>query len=92
MKNGIREAGQVAKVITLTDEQYRTIEDAAQARGLAPDALLALVIDEMRDPRVQPRYFETDEWLRHLGMSDETLRDITTAIKVEVECPHDADA
>ncbi len=82
----------MGKVITLSDEQYRTIEEAARIRGQTPDTLLAHLIEELRDPRSNPRYEETDAWLRRLGMRDETLREIDGAIRSEHECPHDADA
>src|SRR5690348_6540216 len=63
----------MSKVITLTDEQYRTVERAA-ARGQTPETLLAEVIEELRDPHGEPRYYETDDRLRHLGMSEERIR------------------
>lgn len=63
----------MGKVIELSDEQYRTIEQAAASRGQSPDALLAWVIDELRDPRADPRYYETDGWFRHLGATEEQI-------------------
>jgi len=80
------------KVITLSDEQLRTIEEAARIRGQTPDSLLADLIEELRDPRSNPRYYETDDWLRHLGMRGQTIEEIEGAIRSEQECPHDADA
>jgi hypothetical protein len=80
------------RVISLTDEQYRTIEEAARIRGETPDTLLAHLIEDLRDPRSNPRYYETDAWLRHLGMGNETVMEIEGAIQSEQECPHDADA
>ncbi len=80
------------RVITLSNEQYRTIEQAAQIRGQTPDTLLAQLIEELRDPRSNPRYYETDDWLRHLGMAEERMRKIDAAVRSEQECPHDADA
>jgi hypothetical protein len=82
----------MSKMITLTDEQYRTIELAARSRGQTPDALLAELIDGLRDPRRNPRYYETDAWLRHPGMSAESIQRIDSAIRSEAECPYDADA
>lgn len=63
----------MSKVIELSDEQYRTIERAAAARGQTPDDLLAKVIDALRDPHQDPRYFDTDEWFRHLGATEEEI-------------------
>jgi hypothetical protein len=80
------------RVISLTDEQYRTIEEAARLRGETPDTLLAHLIEELRDPRSNPRYYETDAWLRHLGMRADVVSEIEDAIQAEHECPHDADA
>lgn len=63
-----------------------------RVRGQTPDMLLAHLTDELRDPQSNPRYYETDVWLRRLGMRDETLRAIYDVIRAEQECPHDADA
>ena len=63
----------MSKVIELTDEQYRITERAAATHGQTPDAFLAQLIEELRDRDRDPRYHETDDWLRHLGMSDELL-------------------
>jgi hypothetical protein len=79
-------------VITLSGGQVRTIEEAARAQGQTSDTLLADLIEELRDPRSNPRHCETDAWLRHLGMRDETLREIDSAMRSEQECPHDANA
>jgi hypothetical protein len=79
----------MSKVIELSDEQYRTIEQAAARRGQTPDALLAHLIDELRDPRHEPRYYETDEWLRHLGMSEAAIRKIDAEVKAEAETDAD---
>jgi hypothetical protein len=61
------------KTIELTDEQYATITRAAQERGQSPAMLVAEVAEELRDPLYTPRYFETDEWFRHLGATDEQI-------------------
>src|SRR5262249_16615908 len=83
------EGRHMSKVIELSDEQYRTVEQAAARRGQTPDALLASLIHELRDRHREPRYYETDEWLRHLGMSDETIRRIEAEVKAEAETDAD---
>src|SRR5919198_5808403 len=75
----------MGKVIELTDEQYRTLAQVATAGGQTLDALLAEWIEELRDRDRDPRYYETDDWLRHLGMSDEAIRRIDEEIRVEAE-------
>lgn len=86
----------MSKVIELTDEQYQAIERAAQTRGQTPDALLAQllaqVIEELRDPHRDPRYYETDEWFRHLGASEEMIERVKREMRDEAERPYDADA
>jgi hypothetical protein len=64
----------MSKTIVLTDEQYATITRAAQERGQSPAMLVAEVAEELRDPLYTPRYFETDEWLRHLGVSAQRIQ------------------
>jgi hypothetical protein len=63
----------MSKVIELTDEQYRTLAQAAATRGQTPDALLAEWIEELRDRDRDPRYYETDDWFRHLGATEEQI-------------------
>ena len=57
-------------VITLSDEQYETITRAAANQGTTPDAVLAQLIESLRDPYTQPRYYELEEWFRHLEGED----------------------
>ena len=61
----------MSRVIELTEEQYRAIEDAARAEGQTPDALVATWIEGLRTRG--PRYFETEEWFRHLGATEEQI-------------------
>ena len=63
----------MSKVIELTDEQYQTLAQAAAARGQTLDALLAEWIEELRDRNREPRYYETDDWFRHLGATEEQI-------------------
>jgi hypothetical protein len=75
-------------IIELTDEQYQTLARAAAVRGATPDTLLAQIIAGLRNPVKEPRYYQTTEWLQHLGMSDEEIADIAR----EAEADADADA
>jgi hypothetical protein len=79
----------MSKVIELSDEQYRTIEQAAARRGQSLDALLAQLIDDLRDRHREPHYYETDDWLRHLGMSEDTISKIDAEVKAEAETDAD---
>src|SRR2546430_15061724 len=60
----------MSKVIEFTDEQYRTLAQAAAARGQTLDALLAELIEELGGRDRDPRYYETDDWFRHLGATE----------------------
>jgi hypothetical protein len=71
------------KVITLTNEQYAIFSQAAQAAGQSEDECLAHLIEELRDPTLQPRYYETDEWMRHLGVSEERIKHIQEAVDAD---------
>ncbi len=77
----------MSKAIQLSDEQYQTFERAAETRGQTPAGLLAQLIEELRDR--DPHYYETDDWLRYLGMSDETTRKIDAEIRSEAETDAD---
>lgn len=62
----------MSKVIELSDEQYRAIERMAAERGQTPELLLAQVIEGLRAGRA-PRYYETEDWFRHLGATEEQI-------------------
>lgn len=67
---------------TLNDEQYQIIKAAADASGRTPeDLFLAWAMDEEARYRLaHPTYYETDEWLRHLGVSEERIERATQAV------------
>lgn len=55
-------------------ERERDQEGSEDARGEeAIAAVVAEVAEALRDRMLEPRCFETDEWLRHLGVSDEEI-------------------
>ncbi len=66
----------MSHVFTLTDEQYQIVRAAADAAGCAPEELfLAWTMDEeTRCRNAHPTYYETDDWLRHLGVSEERIQ------------------
>lgn len=75
----------MSHVIEISDEQYRTLAEAAEACGQTPDALLASWIEELRDRDREPHYYQTDDWLRHLGVSEERIQRANTKIAREEE-------
>ena len=80
----------MSKVIELSDDQYSTIEQAAASRGQTPDSLLAQWIDELRNSEQGHRYYETEEWFRHLGASDDMIADVKREVWEEAETDADA--
>lgn len=71
----------MSKTIEITDEQYQTIQRAAAARRQTPDALLAEVIDDLRDPQTEARYYETEGWFRHLGATEEQIAEAKRIVR-----------
>jgi hypothetical protein len=84
----------MAHVFELTDEQYEFILKAAEATGRTPqDLFLAWAMEEeSRMRRAHPTSYETDDWLRHLGVSDEEIEASKRRVRDEAEMPYDADA
>jgi hypothetical protein len=82
----------MSKTIQVTDEQYETITRAAASRGTTPEAVLGQLIEELRDPLTQPRYYETNDFLRHLGASDEEIAELEREIAEEEAREHEANA
>lgn len=73
----------MSHVIEITDEQYHTLAKAAEACGQTPDTLLTLWIEELRDRDRDPHYYQTDDWLRHLGVSEERIQQANAKIARE---------
>jgi hypothetical protein len=82
----------MSKMIELSDEQYRIIERAAATRGQTLDTFLAQLIEELRDRDRDPRYYETDDWLRHLGVSADRIQRANARLAAREAGTADADA
>ena len=63
----------MSHVLELTDEQYQTLTEAARKRGQSAGALIAQLIEELAEANREPQQFETEDWFRHLGASDEQI-------------------
>lgn len=73
----------MSHVVELSDEQYETLRKAAEARGQSPNDVLAALLEELRDPYAQPQYYETDEFLKRLGASDEEIAELNREVAQE---------
>jgi predicted DNA-binding protein len=82
----------MTRVIELTEEQYHTLEQAAAERGRTPDVLLAELIEDLRDRDREPHYFETEDWFRHLGATEEQIAESAKIAQERGREPRDADA
>ena len=80
----------MSRVIELSEEQYRALERAATMRGQTPEALLSHAIEEL-SAGYAPRYFETEEWFRHLGASEEQITASARLARAEGDAATDAD-
>jgi hypothetical protein len=84
----------MSHVFALTDDQYQIIKDLAETQGRTPeDLFLAWAMEEeTRFRQAHPTYHETDDWLRHLGVSDDEIEASKQRVRREREMPYDADA
>lgn len=60
----------MSHAFTVTDEQYEAISRLAYSKGLAPEDLFT---EWVEDVVRAPRYYETEDWFRHLGATDEQI-------------------
>lgn len=63
----------MSHTIELTDEQYATLEQAARERDATPTDMLADLIAELRARDSAPQAYETEDWFRHLGLTEEQI-------------------
>jgi hypothetical protein len=64
----------MSRTIEVSDEEYAALERAAKARGQTVPALLRVLIDAAEVGSAEGRHYETDDWLRRLGVSEERIR------------------
>lgn len=57
-------------VFHITDEQYTSLTQSAAARGVTAEQLFAEWIEAVTS---QPSYYETEDWFRHLGATEEQI-------------------
>ncbi len=62
----------MSHVIHLSDAAYRALQALAAQQGVSPDAVVEHLITAA-SPDDGP-YYETEEWFRHLGVSEERIR------------------
>lgn len=82
----------MSHVLELTDEQYKTLTEAARKRGQTAEAVLAQLIAALGEMNRPPQGLETDDWLRHLGVSEDEIEASKRRVRAEAERPYDADA
>lgn len=84
----------MSHVFELTNEQYEIIKEAAERSGRTPEDLFLAWTqeEETHYHQAHPTYYETDEWLRHLGVSEEEIEASKERVRREHETPYDADA
>jgi hypothetical protein len=66
----------MSHVLELSDEQYALMKKIGDETGGTPEEMLLAwtMEEEGRYRRAHPTYYETDDWLRHLGVSEERIR------------------
>jgi hypothetical protein len=66
----------MSHVLELSDEQYALMKKIGDETGRTPEEMLLAwtMEEEGRYRRAHPTYYETDDWLRHLGVSEERIR------------------
>ncbi len=62
----------MSEMIELSGEHYHSLARAAAARGQTPQTLLAEIIEDL-DVDPAPRAYETEEWFRHLGATEDQI-------------------
>ena len=86
----------MSHALTLADEQYAYLKKIADETGRTPEELLLAwaMEEEGRYRRAHPTYRVTEDWMRHLGASDEEIARIEDEIQAEetAKTVPDADA
>ncbi|HEX6819528.1 MAG TPA: hypothetical protein VF120_14215 [Ktedonobacterales bacterium] len=86
----------MSHAVCVSDAAFEMLMKLAQEQGQSPDAFVERLIEAADRFSFGPayykgqHYYELDDWLRHLGVSDDEIADADT--ELEAEAASDADA
>lgn len=63
----------MSHALTISDNAYEMLKQIAERQGQSPEATVEGWITATTAGDHRPRY-ETEDWFRHLGMSEEQIR------------------
>jgi len=65
----------MSQILNISEDAYRILESLAQREGHTPAEIVEswAVAHAPHNPQMPPRYYTTDEWFRHLGMSEQDI-------------------
>ena len=81
----------MAQIVSIPDPVYQVLERLAKAQGKTPEDLIVAWVNDQEHARQQmapstnQRYYDTDDWLRHLGVSDERIRQAEEQAEAEMD-------
>lgn len=83
----------MSQILHISEDAYRLLEALAQREGQTPAEIVESWVVEHapRDPQKQPRYYTTDEWFRHLDMSEQDIAEAKESATAD-NGEYDADA
>lgn len=64
----------MSHALTISDTAYETLKRIAERQGQSPESVVEGWIAATSPGDNRPRY-ETEDWFRHLGMSEEEIRE-----------------
>ena len=76
--------------ITISDEVYQRLRKLAELQQQTPEAVVERLITGAEAASGGRRYYDTDEWLRRLGITDEEIAEIDAEIDAEEAADADA--
>ncbi len=79
----------MSHVIELPDETYRRLEELAAEQGRSPVEVIETLITGAeafgagKHYYAGRHYYEFDDWMRHLGMSEDDIEEIKAAVEAD---------
>jgi hypothetical protein len=61
----------VSQLVRISDTAYQLLQELAAQQGQSPETLMEALITSARTGH---HYYETEDWFRHLGVSEERIR------------------
>lgn len=80
----------MSHALQISDDAFSKLQQTAAETGVSPESYVESMIGLIASTSGEQHHYEFDEWMRHLGMSDDDIDDIRSAVALDEDLDADA--